>query len=334
MAVQNEDYAFVTGATGFVGAAVARALLAAGFGVRALARRHSPRANLDGLKVELVEGDMRDSRAVLSATKGMRYVFHVAADYRLWAPDPEEILRTNVEGTEVVMEAAQAAGVERVVYTSSVATLKLRDDGEPTDETTLLSESEGIGAYKRSKIAAERLVERMIGKGLPAVIVNPSAPVGPRDRRPTPTGRMIIEAASGRIPAFVDTGLNLVHVDDVADGHVGALRYGRIGERYILGGQNMTLAELLGKIARLTGRSPPRIRLPRGLLYPLAFAAEAMARVTQREPLLTLDGLKMSKHLMFFASAKAERELFYRPRPAEDGIRDAIDWFRDAGYLS
>ena len=333
MSVPNEDYAFVTGATGFVGSAVARALRAAGIGVRALVRPGSPRANLDGLGADIVEGDMRDARAVLSATNGARYVFHVAADYRLWAPDPEEILRTNVEGTRVVMEAAHAAGTERIVYTSSVATLKPCPGGAPADETMPLSESEAIGAYKRSKIAAERLVERMIGNGLPAVIVNPSTPVGPRDRRPTPTGRMIVEAASGRIPAFVDTGLNLVHVDDVAEGHVGALRHGRIGERYILGGQNMTLAELLGEIARLTGRPPPRIRLPRGPLYPLAVAAEAMARVTKREPLLTVDGLRMSKHVMFFSSAKAERELAYKPRPAEAGIRDAIDWFRSAGYL-
>ncbi len=330
----NEDFAFVTGATGFVGSAVVRALLAAGFGVRALVRRPSPRTNLDGLGVETVEGDMRDRGAVLPATEGARYVFHVAADYRLWAPDPEEILRANVEGTRIVMEAAQTAGAERIVYTSSVATLKPCADGSPADETMPLSESEAIGAYKRSKIAAERLVEGMIGKGLPAVIVNPSTPVGPRDRRPTPTGRMIVEAASGRIPAFVDTGLDLVHVDDVAAGHVGALQHGRIGERYILGGQNMTLAELLGTIARLTGRPPPRIRLPRGPLYPLAFAAEAMARVTKREPLLTVDGLRMSKHFMFFSSAKAERELHYRPRPAEEGIRDAVDWFRAAGCLS
>jgi dihydroflavonol-4-reductase len=332
--LQNEVYAFVTGATGFVGSAVVRALLAVGFGVRALVRRGSPRANLDGLGVEILEGDMRDSEAVLLATNGARYVFHVAADYRLWAPDPGEILRTNVEGAKVVMEAAQAAGVERIVYTSSVATLKPCPDRSPADETMPLHESEAIGTYKRSKIAAERLVEEMIGRGLPAVIVNPSTPVGARDRRPTPTGRMIVEAASGRIPAFVDTGLNLVHVDDVAEGHVGALRHGRIGERYILGGQNMTLAELLGTIARLTGRSPPRIRLPRAPLYPLALAAEAMARVTKREPLLTVDGLRMSKHLMFFTSAKAERELFYKPRSAKEGIRDAVDWFRSAGYLT
>ncbi len=332
--MSGEGFVFITGATGFVGSAVVRSLLREGSSVRALVRRHSPRSNLDGLGVELAEGDMRDSDAVRSAMEGARYVFHVAADYRLWAPDPAEILRTNVEGTRVVMEAAGEAGAERIVYTSSVATLKLRDCGELADETMPLAEGEAIGAYKRSKIAAERLVEQMIGNGLPAIIVNPSTPIGPRDLRPTPTGRMIVEAASGRVPAFVDTGLNLVHVDDVAAGHVAALRHGRIGERYILGGENMTLAELLGTIARLMDRSPPRLRLPRWPLYPLAFAVEAVAQVTKREPLMTLDGLRMAKHHMFFTSAKAQRELRYRPRPSDEAIRDAVDWFRNAGLLS
>lgn len=334
MTVPNNDLAFVTGATGFVGSAVVRALLAAGFSVRALARRQSGKANLDGLGVELVEGDMRDSAAVRAGVEGTRYVFHVAADYRLWAPNPDEILRANVEGTRVVMEAAAAAGVERIVYTSSVATLEPCDDGEPADETRPLTESEAIGAYKKSKVAAERLVEAMVKDGLPAVIVNPSAPIGPRDRRPTPTGRLIVEAASGRIPAFVDTGLNVVHVDDVATGHLLALSKGRVGERYILGGENMTLAKLLARIARLTGRTPPRISLPRWPIYPIAFAAEAMARLTKREPFVTVDGLRLSEYLMYFTSAKAERELGYRPRAAEGAIRDAIDWFRAAGYLS
>jgi dihydroflavonol-4-reductase len=329
-----KDCAFITGATGFIGSAVARKLVAAGLGVRALVRQHSPRTNLDGLQIDIVEGDMRDKDAVLKAAKDARYVFHVAADYRLWAPDPEEIMQANVEGTRVVMEAARAVQPERIVYTSSVATLKLRQDGLPADETTPLCESKGIGAYKRSKIAAERLVERMIGDGLPAVIVNPSTPVGPRDLRPTPTGRLIVEAASGRVPAFVDTGLNLVHVDDVAAGHLAALRHGRIGERYILGGENMTLAEILGSIATRVGRSPPRLRLPRGVVYPLAFVAEAIARVTKREPFVTLDGLRMAKHPMYFTSAKAERDLGYQTRPAEEGLGDAIDWFRQAGYLS
>jgi dihydroflavonol-4-reductase len=334
MSVANDDLALVTGATGFVGSAVARALLGAGFGVRALVRRHSAQANLDGLGVELAEGDMRDAGTVRAAASGARCVFHVAADYRLWTPDPDEIVRTNVEGTRIVMEAAASAGAERVVYTSSVATLRPIPDGKPADETRPLSESEAIGAYKKSKVAAERLVEAMVKDGLPAVIVNPSAPIGPRDRRPTPTGRLIIEAASGRIPAFVDTGLNLVHVDDVATGHLLALRHGRIGERYILGGENMTLAELLGRIARLVGRTPPRISLPRWPIYPIAFAAEAMARLTKREPFVTVDGLRMSEYLMYFTSAKAERELGYKPRRAEEGIRDAIRWFREAGYLS
>jgi dihydroflavonol-4-reductase len=328
------DCAFITGGGGFVGSAVARKLVAAGLQVRALVRHNSPRANLDGLPIEIVEGDMRDREAVFRAAKDARYVFHVAADYRLWAPDPDEIMRNNLEGTRVVMEAARDARAERIVYTSSVATLKLPADGSPADETTPLPENEGIGAYKRSKVAAERLVERMINDGLPAVIVNPSTPIGPRDLRPTPTGRLIVEAASGCMPGFIDTGLNLVHVDDVAAGHLAALNRGRIGERYILGGENMTLAALLGRIAALTGRPPPRLRLPRALIYPIAFAAEALAQITKREPFVTLDGLRMAKHRMYFTSAKAERQLGYQPRPVEEALRDAIDWFRQAGMLS
>jgi dihydroflavonol-4-reductase len=266
---------------------------------------------------------------------GIRHVFHVAADYRLWARDPNEIYAANVDGTRTIMQEAQRLGAERIVYTSSVATIALREDGTPADESIGLSVEEGIGAYKRSKIAAERLVEAMVAsENLPAVIVNPSTPIGPRDVKPTPTGRIIVEAARGRMPGFVDTGLNLVHVDDVAEGHIAALRCGRIGERYILGGENMTLAELLGRIARLVGRTPPRISLPRWPIYPIAFAAEAMARLTKREPFVTVDGLRMSEYLMYFTSAKAERELGYKPRRAEEGIRDAIRWFREAGYLS
>jgi dihydroflavonol-4-reductase len=232
------------------------------------------------------------------------------------------------------MEAARDAGVERVVYTSSVATLKLHENGTPADEAEPLSEDEAIGAYKKSKVAAERLVERMVGEGLPAVIVNPSTPIGPRDVRPTPTGRIIIEAATGRMPAYVDTGLNVVHVDDVAAGHIAALRHGRIGERYILGGENMSLADLLRRIARSVGRSPPTIRIPRELIYPVAIGAEALARLTGKEPFVTLDGLRLAKYRMYFSSAKAERELGYTSRPADEGIRDAIDWFRQAGMLS
>jgi dihydroflavonol-4-reductase len=325
---------FVTGASGFVGSAVARALLGSSFAVRALVRRNSPRTNVDGLDMEVVEGDMRDEKAVTRAAKGSRYVFHVAADYRLWAPDPDDIMRTNIEGTRVVMNAARAAGAERIVYTSSVATLRLSETGVPTDETAPLRADEAIGTYKRSKVAAERLVETMVVRDrLPAVIVNPSTPIGPRDVRPTPTGRIIVEAARGRMPAFVDTGLNLVHVDDVAQGHIAALTRGRIGERYILGGENTTLADMLAIIAALTHRRPPRVRLPRGLIYPLAVAAEAAARVTGREPFVTRDGLRMAKYKMFFTSAKAERELGYTSRPAKEAIRDALAWFRTAGYV-
>jgi dihydroflavonol-4-reductase len=324
----------VTGATGFVGSAIARAFLAAGYPVRALVRAASPRGNLAGLEIESVDGDICDASSLAHAVAGMRYVVHAAADYRLWARDPDAIMRTNVEGTRRVMQAAISAGVERVVYTSSVATLAQRAGVQAADETLPLDETAAVGAYKRSKVVAERLVERMIGRdGLPAVIVHPSAPIGPRDIRPTPTGRVIVAAASGRMPAFVDTGLNLVHVDDVASGHVAALARGKVGEHYILGGENVLLAQMLRAIALIVGRRPPWLRLPRAPLYPLAAAAEMIAAATGREPLLTLDGLRMSRQRMFFSSAKAERELGFRARPYAEGLRDAVEWFRAAGYL-
>jgi dihydroflavonol-4-reductase len=330
----NRDLVLVTGASGFIGSALVKHLVEAGWRVRALLRPTSPRAQLAGLRVEYAEGDINAAESVTRAVAGVRYVFHVAADYRLWARQPSELMRTNVDGTRTVMLAAQRAAVERIVYTSSVATLAPRPNGESSDESSPLHPSGAISAYKQSKVLAERLVETLIAdNGLPAVIVNPSAPIGPRDVRPTPTGRIIVEAASGRMPGFVDTGLNLVHVDDVAAGHVAALCQGRIGERYILGGQNVSLAQMLGDIARLVGRSPPRLRIPRGLLFPLAFAAEAAAQVTGREPFATVSGLRMAKHRMYFTSAKAERELGYRARPYDQALADAIDWFRRAGYL-
>jgi dihydroflavonol-4-reductase len=264
----------------------------------------------------------------------VRYVFHVAADYRLWARDRSEIIASNVAGTRTIMEEAQRAGVKRIVYTSSVATIALPADGRPADERTPLSDGQGIGTYKRSKVAAERLVESMIAeRNLPAIIVNPSTPIGPRDVKPTPTGRIIVEAARGRVPGFVDTGLNLVHVDDVADGHLAALHCGKIGERYILGGRNVTLAQMLADIARLTGRRPPRLRFPRLAVMPVAYAAEAAAYITGREPFTTVDGLQMAKYKMYFSAAKAEGELGFRARPYIEAIEDAIRWFRDAGYL-
>jgi len=328
------DKVLVTGASGFVGSALVKHLVETGWRVRALLRPTSPRTQLDGFGVECAEGDINAAESVTRAVTGVRYVFHVAADYRLWARQPSELMRTNVEGTRTVMLAAQRAGVERIVYTSSVATLAPRPNGESSDETAPLHPADAVSAYKQSKVLAERLVETLIAEaGIPAVIVNPSAPIGPRDVRPTPTGRIIIEAASGRMPGFVDTGLNLVHVDDVAAGHVAALRQGRIGERYILGGQNVSLAQMLADIARLVGRSPPRLRIPRGLLFPLALAAEAVAQVTGREPFATVNGLRMAKYRMYFTSAKAERELGYRARPYGEALADAIDWFRRAGYL-
>jgi dihydroflavonol-4-reductase len=328
----------VTGGTGFVGSAVIRALIASGRRIRALVRPGSPRDNLAGLDIELTEGDLRDpdsiDRALAGMGTGTGALFHVAADYRLWAPDPKEIVRNNLDGTRIVMEAALRHGVERIVYTSSVATLAPRPDGSPADEGSPLDETHAIGAYKQSKVAAERLVQAMVAeRGLPAVIVNPSTPIGPRDIKPTPTGRIIVEAASGRMPGYLDTSLNLVHVDDVAAGHVAALERGRIGELYILGGENVTLARMLGEIAHLMGRRPPRLRIPRGAIYPLAVVAETIARFTGREPFVTLDGLRMAKHHMVFASAKAERELGYRARPFTEGLAEAIAWFRQAGYL-
>ena len=328
------DKVLVTGASGFVGSAVAAKLVERGFSVRALVRATSPRSHLAGLDLDYVQGDLRDAATIRPAMAGVRYLFHVAADYRLWARDRNEIVVNNVTGTRVMMEEALHAGVERIVYTSSVATLAVQRDGTSVDETVPLEELKAIGAYKRSKVAAERLVERMIAQqGLPAVIVNPSTPIGPRDVKPTPTGRIIVEAARGRMPAFVDTGLNLVHVDDVAQGHLAALDRGKIGERYILGGQNVQLSEMLTVIANLIGRRPPRLRLPRSAIVPLALAAETLARFTGREPFVTMDALRMSRYRMFFTAAKAERDLGFTARPFTDALTDAIRWFRDAGHL-
>ncbi|HZP70377.1 MAG TPA: hopanoid-associated sugar epimerase [Pseudolabrys sp.] len=332
--MSNQDKVLVTGASGFIGSAIAHKLVEAGFSVRALVRKASPRDHLANLGLEFFEGDIRDRKSLDRAVAGTRYVFHAAADYRLWTRNPDEIFATNVEGTRNLMEAALDAGVERVVHTSSVATIALRPAGV-ADESTPLRQDEGIGAYKRSKIAAERLVETLVAeRGLPAVIVNPSAPIGPRDVRPTPTGRIILEAVKGRIPAFVDTGLNLVHVDDVASGHLAALRQGKIGERYILGGQNVLFSQMLKDIADMLGRRPPRVRLPWRALVPVAYAAEAVAAMTGHEPFVTLDGVYMARHRMFFASTKAEKELSYRFRPYIEGIEDAVHWFRAAGYLN
>ncbi|MBF9235305.1 hopanoid-associated sugar epimerase [Microvirga alba] len=324
----------ITGASGFLGSALVEAFYMAGYPVRALVRASSPRANLPKDGIAIVQGDICDRASIAAVMHGVSYVVHAAADYRLWARRPDDIIRTNVEGTRIVMEEAMRAGVERVVYTSSVATLAINRDGTPADESRPLSESAAVGAYKRSKVMAERLVQDMIDRdGLPAVIVNPSTPIGPRDVKPTPTGRIIVEAASGRMPGFVDTGLNLVHVDDVAAGHLAAMHNGQIGQRYILGGENVLLSAMLADIAALVDRSPPVLKLPRGLIYPLALGAEAMAHLTGRTPFVTLDGLRMARHRMFFTDTKARNELGYTTRPYREGLADAIAWFRSSGYL-
>jgi dihydroflavonol-4-reductase len=324
----------VTGATGFVGAAVARALLARGEKVVLLARKTSPRGNVEGLDAEIAIGDLRDADSLAPAFKGVEKLYHVAADYRLWARDTSEIIEANRLGVTNIMNAALRAGVSRVVYTSSVATLKLNEAGVPVDETSPARPDQAIGAYKKSKTIAERVVEKMVAEqGLPAVIVNPSTPIGPRDIKPTPTGRVIVEGANGRMPAYVDTGLNLVHVDDVAQGHLLAMEKGRIGERYILGGQDAPFGQFLTEICELAGRRPPRLKIPRAPLFPLAHAAEFFARFTGKEPFATVDALRMAKYRMYFSSAKAQAELGYQARPYAQALADALDWFRAKGMV-
>ncbi len=279
-------------------------------------------------------GDLRDPASLVAAVQGCRCLVHVAADYRLWVPDPAAMNQANVEGTRALLLAAQAAGVERMVYCSSVAALGLVGDGTPADETTPNALEKVIGTYKRSKYLAEQAVLALVREGgVPIVLVNPSTPVGPRDIKPTPTGKMIADTAAGRMPAYVDTGLNVVHVDDVAAGHVLALERGRVGERYILGGEDMPMPDLLALVDEVTGRKAPRFKLPRGALYPVALASEALAHVAGVEPLVTRDMLAMSRKKMFFSSAKAVAELGYRWRPPREAVADAVAWFRANGRL-
>jgi dihydroflavonol-4-reductase len=301
--------ALVTGATGFVGAAVARALLHEGWEVRALARKGSDRRNLRSIAVEVVEGDLVDAGSLAAAVTGCDGLFHVAADYRLGAFDPRQLYATNVEGTRNILNAARDAGVRRVVYTSSVATIGIPTDGSPGTEQSPSTLSDMVGHYKRSKYQAEEVAREAARAGIAVVIVNPSTPVGPGDVKPTPTGQMVFDAAAGRMPAYVDTGLNIVHVDDVANGHLLAYHRGRVGERYILGGQDMTLRDILVEIAGLVGRKPPSVRLPSGVVMPIAYVAEAVARLTGRSTRITVEGVRTQ------------------------AFADAIAWFRDQGLL-
>jgi dihydroflavonol-4-reductase len=326
--------ALVTGANGFLGSAVVRALLAEGTAVRALVRPNSDRRNLDGLDVEVATGDLTDRDSLRRATTGCEVVFHVAADYRLWVVDPRPMYRANVAGSVNVLEAAAAAGAARMVYTSSVAVLGIKKDRTPADEDTPVRQDDMVSHYKISKFLAEEAVWRRAGElGFPVVTVNPSTPIGPRDIKPTPTGRILLDAAAGRMPAFVDTGLNLVHVDDVAAGHVAAAKLGVPGQRYILGGEDFTLEQILALVAQHVGRRASTIRLPHWSVYPVAVAAEAVAMITKREPRVTLDGVRMSKKHMYFSSRKAQRELQYRWRDPRFAIAAAVDWFKSNGYF-
>lgn len=324
----------ITGATGFVGSAVARLLLAEGREVRALVRGGGDSRNIDGLDIERASGNLTDIASLKSAVKGCNALYHVAADYRLWIPRPKEIYDINVEGTRNLMRAAGEAGVARIVYTSSVAVLGLNKDGTPAGEDVPVGLADMTGHYKRSKYLAEEVVREMVSKnGLAAVIVNPSTPIGARDIKPTPSGRIIVDFVNGRMPAYVDTGLNLVHVDDCARGHLLAFERGKLGERYILGGENLSLRDILLTLGRITARPAPTLRLPNRLLMPFAYTAEGWARLTGTETRLTVDSLKMARKRMFFSSDKAARELGFSSRSAEQALSDAVRWFAENGYF-
>jgi dihydroflavonol-4-reductase len=323
----------VTGGTGFIGANVVRALLERGVEVCALVRPRSDTRNLDSLDVELVAGDLRDRGSVEAALEGCDTVYHVAAMYTLWARHPREIYDSNVTGTVNILEAAEQAGVRKIVYTSSVATIGLPKDGTPgTEEAPLLPE-DMVSDYKRSKYLAEQEALKCAQRGLPVVIVNPSFPVGAWDVKPTPSGQIIVNFLRGKIPAYVDTGLNVVDVEDVAIGHILAAEKGRIGERYILGHANLTLPELFQLLAQVSGMSAPRLRIPYGVAYLSACVSELMARtVTHKPPFVTLAGVKLSRKRMFFDASKAVRELGLPQTPALEALRKAVQWFRTHGY--
>jgi dihydroflavonol-4-reductase len=325
--------AFVTGATGFVGSHVARVLAAQGADLRLLVRANSNLKNIQDLKADLVIGDLRDPASLEKGIAGCDVVFHVAADYRLWVRDPGEMYRANVEGTRAILEAARKNRVRRVVYTSSVATMGFTSNGQPADENSPVSLDNMIGPYKRSKFMAEQVAIEAASAGQDVIIVNPSTPVGERDIKPTPTGRIVVDFLKKKFPAYVDTGLNLVDVKECARGHIAALEKGSRGERYILGGENLTLKQILDKLARITGLPSPTIRVP----YVLALATGVVdeivtGRIRGREPRATIDAVRMGRKKMFVSSAKAERELGWKRVPVDDALRRAADWFRDNGY--
>jgi dihydroflavonol-4-reductase len=325
--------ALLTGASGFIGGHVLDALLETGADVRCLVRDSSPRRNLDGKSIEIVVGDLRDAESLQDATGGCEAVYHCAADYRFYAADPRELYDSNVEGTRNVMRAAASAGVSKVVYTSSVGALGLHADGSPADETTPVSLDDMVGHYKRSKYLAERVADQWAAKGLPVVIVNPSAPVGDGDLKPTATGKMILDFLNRKVPAFVDTGLNLVDVRDVALGHLLAAEKGKVGEKYILGNRDMTLQEIFQTLSEMTGLPAPRIQLPHWV--PMTFAAldTGFSRLIKRQPSVPLEAVKLARYRMFFDASKAVRDLGLPQTPVDRALRRAVDWFHENGYV-
>jgi len=327
------DAVFLTGGTGFVGANLVRLLIEKGYAVRCLARGGSNRANLANLPIEIVEGDLLDRDALARGCKGARYVFHVAADYRLWVTDPAPMYRANVDGTAAVVEAATKAGCEKIVVCSSVAAIRPPDDHAAVDEGSRYAGLDQIVShYKKSKFLGELKALELAQKGAPVVVVNPAAPIGPYDIKPTPTGKIVVDFLNGKIPAYIDTGMNIVHVADVARGHLLAALKGRVGERYILGGENLTLKQVLDLLAKATGLPPVRFKTP----YPIALAFGAVdtarARLLGGEPIAPLDAVKMAKHYMWFSSEKAKKELGYTTRPAAEALAEAAEWFLDNGY--
>ena len=323
----------VTGANGFVGSAVVRCLLSAGHDVKGLVRHGCDRRNLETIPIEITEGDLREPASLKQAVAGCDNLFHIAADYRLWIPDPHVMYDINVTGTKNLILSAAEAGMKRIVYTSSVATLGSNQDGTPANESTPSSLEMMIGHYKRSKFLAEQVVKKLADEHkLPLVIVNPSTPIGPRDIRPTPTGRIVLDTLCGRMPAYSDVGLNVVHVDDVAQGHLLAYEHGKPGERYILGGENMALLQILHAIDDITGKQTKRFYLPLKLTLPMAWIMEKIAMITGSEPRATVESVRMAKNRMYYSSDKAMRELGYKFRPALEAINDAVVWFQENGY--
>jgi len=327
--------ALVTGATGFVGSHVARFLAGQGAELRLLVRPTSLTANLEGIAAERVTGDLREPESLRKAIAGCEAVFHVAADYRLWTREPHEMYRSNVEGTRNVIRLAREAGVRRVVYTSSVATMGFSSNGHLADENSPVGLGDMIGHYKRSKFQAEQIALEAGRGGADVVVVNPTTPVGEQDIKPTPTGRIIVDFLKRKFPAYVDTGLNLVDVGEVARGHVAALEKGRRGERYILGGENLTLKQILDKLAAITGLASPRVKLPYAVALATGVVDTAVTGLLlRREPRVTVDAVRMGRKKMFVSSAKAERELGWKLVPVEDALRRAVDWFRSHGYAA